>query len=277
MKTRFQSSAGFLLAIVLVIGMSAPVAAALALPKTGLASSGMPLAQFTPFPTPTPLPDGRIIHIAIEGDSAWRIAAIYGLDLEELRSLNKWGDNPNIQTGGEIILGFASVVEPTQSVGPAPTPAPVLPTPSAQPGWGELCIILYNDVNGDSMRQESELSLPGGAISISSQTGTFSLTADTISSDSHQCFKEVPEGRVFISVAVPNGYSPTTNMDYDLTIGPGEKAYLPFGAQANSETEIQMPTPQGSGKSPILAFIGGGFLIVAVGLALFAARLIRFK
>lgn len=274
MKIHFQSAAGVFLAIVLVIGLSAPAAAALILPHAGQA---LPLAQFTPFPTPTPRPDGRIIHIAIEGDSAWRIAAIYGLNLEELRSLNKWGDNPNIQTGAEIILGFASVVEPTQAVGPAPTPAPILPTPSAEPGWGELCIILYNDLNGDSMRQETELSLPGGAISISSRLGDYSITANTTSGDTHQCFQNVPEGRILISVAVPNGYSPTTIMDYSLTIGPGETAYIPFGAQANSETEIQMPTPQGSGRSPVLAVVGTGMLVVAVGLALYAARLIRFK
>jgi hypothetical protein len=280
MKIHTPSSAGFILAFLMVIGFMAPAFVFLVYPATaaGDGSSGVPVAQFTPFPTPTPLPDGRIVYVAIEGDSAWRIAAIFGLDLNELRNLNKWGDNPSIQQGAEIILGFASAAEPTPMVeGPTPTPAPILPTPSAEPGWGELCILLYNDLNGDSMRQETENSLPRGAISIRNRVGTFSVTADTVSGSEFQCFKNIPEGNYFISVAVPDGYSSTTVIDYVLDVGPGEKVYIPFGAQANSETEIEMPTPQGSGKSPLMAVVGGGMLVIALGLALYAGRLIRFK
>jgi hypothetical protein len=280
MKKYLFSTAGYLLPFLLVAGFIAPAFSFLAQPASasGDQSAGVPVAQFTPFPTPTPLPDGRIVYLAIEGDSAWRIAAIFGLDLDELRNLNKWGENPTIQKDQQIILGFASAAEPPPAAsGPTPTPAPILPTPSPEPGWAELCILLYNDVNGDSMRQETEGSLPGGAISISNRAGSFSVTADTVSGLDFQCFKNVPEGSFFISVAVPDGYSPTTQIDYALEIVAGEKAYVPFGAQANSETEIQMPTPQGSGRSPLLAMVGAGMLVIALGLALYATRIIRFK
>ena len=40
-----------------------------------------PMAQLTVFPTPTPGPDGKIIYIAQEGDSLWRIAAINGIKM----------------------------------------------------------------------------------------------------------------------------------------------------------------------------------------------------
>jgi hypothetical protein len=278
MNRLLQSYAGFILAVLLVTGFLAPSFAVFIQPVSAAGAAGAAVAQFTPFPTPTPLPDGRIVYVAIEGDSAWRIAAIFGLNLDELRNLNKWGENPSIQKGQEIILGFASAPEPTPSFeGPTPTPAPILPAPTAEPGWGELCLLLYNDLNGDSMRQEEEVSLPGGAFSISGRSTGYSMTAETASGSEFYCFKNVPEGEYFISVAVPDGYSPTTVMVYSLPISDGEKAYVPFGAQANSETEIQMPTPQGSGRSPVLAVVGAGMLVVAVVLGLYAGRIIRFK
>ena len=54
-----------------------------------------PKAQQTVFPTPTPGPDGRIIYIVQPGDTLWRVSAITGVPLDELRGLNNLGaDEP---------------------------------------------------------------------------------------------------------------------------------------------------------------------------------------
>ncbi|MGE5222432.1 MAG: LysM peptidoglycan-binding domain-containing protein, partial [Omnitrophica WOR_2 bacterium] len=140
-------------------------------------SLAAPQAQFTPYPTPTPGPDGKIIYIAQANDNAWRIAAIFGLQLNDLRTLNKWGDNPIIKEGDKIILGYAGPAEPTFTPGPSATPAPLLPSPSPMPGYGNLCVFLYNDQNGDSLHQEEEPSIPLGAISVSNRSGSVSKTA----------------------------------------------------------------------------------------------------
>jgi hypothetical protein len=272
MRTNILSAGGLALALTIFISIFAP---ALAAPLGGTL-----VAQFTPFPTPTPGPDGRIIYIAVEGDSAWRISAIFGFTgdkYNELRTLNKWGDNPVIRPGDEIILGFSAPAEPTVAAGPSQTPAPILPTPSPEAGWGELCLILFNDLNGDSLRQESEPSLPGGAISISSRDGSISLTADTAVGFDHQCFKDLPEGRYNISIAIPEGYNPTTVLNYSLDILSGEINYVPFGAQANSETVAELPTPQGEGNSPWLGLLGGALVVAALGLAFFGGRFLRLK
>ena len=50
-----------------------------------------PNPQMTNFPTPTPGSDGRIIYIVQDGDTLWRIAAVSGLDLADLRDLNQLG------------------------------------------------------------------------------------------------------------------------------------------------------------------------------------------
>jgi hypothetical protein len=233
-----------------------------------------PAAQYTPLPTPTPGSDGRIVYIAQEKDSAWRIAAIFGIDLATLRALNKWAENPIIKPGDEIILGFAGPEEITPTLGPSPTPQPLLPTETSQPGLGNLCILLYNDLNGDSIRQEEEPSIPGGAISISSRSGTVSKTEDTQDGLDHQCFEDLPEGVYNISLGVPDGYNPTTVMNLSVTLKAGDINYLDFGAQANTQTILEQPAPQGSGKSPVLGVIGGLILALGVGLGLFAGRLL---
>jgi hypothetical protein len=111
-----------------------------------------PPAQYTVFPTPTPGADGRIIYIVQENDTLWRIAAIAGMTVDELKALNNLLSDA-VTPGQQILLGFAGPVEVTPTVGPSPTPAPVEPTITAGPGWGVICVLLYEDENGDSLRQ----------------------------------------------------------------------------------------------------------------------------
>jgi hypothetical protein len=251
---------GVLIAVIIFSWLSAPVAAA-------------PAAQYTAFPTPTPGPDGRIVYVAQERDSAWRIAAIFGIDLATLRALNKWGENPVIRPGDEIILGFAGPAQTTPTLGPSPTSAPQNPTTTSEPGWGNLCILLYNDLNGDSMRQEEEPSIPGGAISVSERAGSVSRAEDTSSGLDHQCFEELPEGDYNVSVGIPAGYNPTTVMNMAIALKAGDINYLDFGAQVNSQTVIDEPIPQQGGKSPMLGLIGGALLVLGIGLGVVAGRL----
>jgi len=91
-----------------------------------------PVLQLTPFPTPTPGPDGRILYKVQPGDTLLRISLIAGVPLEELRGLNNLtGDN--IVVGDELLLGLGgpSVVTPTP--GPSPTPTPLPPTSTPAP------------------------------------------------------------------------------------------------------------------------------------------------
>jgi len=231
------------------------------------------MAQFTSFPTPTPGPDGRIIYIAQEGDSAWRIAANFGLKLDNLRTLNKWGETPNIKAGDKILLGLAGPAEASATPGPTPTSAPVIPTPSPKPGWGNLCILLYNDLNGNSLREESEPTLPNGEISVTDRSGTVSKTATTGGGVDPICFEQLPEGTYNASVAIPKGYNATTAMNQTITLNAGDITQVNFGAQADTQTQVEAPTPQGSGKSPLLAIAGALVLVVGIGLAFLAGRL----
>ena len=235
-----------------------------------------PQAQ-APIYTPTPGPDGKIIWIVKSNDTLLSISLITGVPVDTLRQLNNLtGDT--IIVGQKLIIGLAGPALVTPTLGPTPTPTPILPTPSPKPGSGALCILLFDDANGDSLRQEAELSIPGGAISINNRVGSVSLTADSDTGAEHKCFEDLPEGEYTISVAVPNGYNATTNSAYSLALNAGDQTYIDFGAQPNSQKLAEAPIiPAEGNKSPLLGIIGGLFLLAGVVVAIFAARLIKSK
>lgn len=254
------------------------------------AGQAAPPAQLTVFPTPTPGPDGKIIYIVQEKDTLWRISAITGVSLDELRTLNKMGPDDPIRPGDRLLIGLAGPASASPTPGPSPTPEPLLPTTSPLPGWGVLCVLLYNDVNGDSLRQEEEPSIPGGAISISDRQGRVSITAETPSGGvtdllypeaedlGYTCFPELPEGELNVTVAIPEGYNPTTRLSYALAIHAGDESLLAFGAQANSKKLVETAIiPETPGRSPLLGIIGGLILLVGLGLGIYSTLLRRGK
>jgi hypothetical protein len=243
--------------------LASPVEPALAAP-----------AKQIPIYTPTPLPDGRIIYIVQAGDTLLSISLKTGVPEDEIRKLNNISGDLIVE-GQKLLLGLAGPAQETSTPGPSPTPTTVLPTPTAKPGSGDLCILLFNDYNGDSIRQESEPSIPNGAISLTNRSGTVSKTAKTATGTDPYCFEKVPEGDYNISVAVPEGYNPTTVMNYAVQLKAGDQTYLDFGAQVNSATMEEAPVPTGSGRSPLLGILGGVLLLAGAGLAIFAGRLLK--
>lgn len=229
-----------------------------------------------PIFTPTPEADGRIIYIVKPNDTLLGISLVTGVSVDQLRALNNLTSD-TIFEGQKLLLGLAGPAEVTPTAGPTPTPTPVLPTPSPRPGQGTLCILLFNDINGDSIRQESEPSIPEGAISFGNRNGSVSRSVTTTAGEEHQCFPELPEGTYTISVAVPAGYNPTTENDYETPLKAGDETYINFGAQANSQTLAEAPVipPTEGTRSPLLGIVGGLFLLAGLGVAVFATRLLR--
>jgi LysM repeat protein len=240
-------------------------------------ANAAPPFQMTPFPTPTPGPDGRIIYTVQANDTLLRISLISGVSIDEIRGLNNLMSD-NISVGQQLLLGLGGPVITTATPGPSPTATEVVPTPTKEPGSGIICILLYNDLNGNSIRETNEVSIPGGAINLNNNLGSVSLTNETVAGDTSQCYKDLPEGDYTISVAVPGGYNATTNTTYVLSLKAGDETYLDFGAQINSVSEPEAPVASGgNGKSPLLGIIGGVLLVAGVGLGVFASRMMRGK
>jgi hypothetical protein len=257
--------------------------------STSYRTLAAPQAQLTVFPTPTPGPDGKIIYIVQPDDTLWRISAITGVKIETIRDLNKLGVNDAITPGQKLLIGYAGPAGNVSTQGPLPTMIPATPSPTSPPGWGILCVLLYDDLNGDSMREESEPSIPGGEISVSNRLGTVSLTGETPSGGvatnivnptpqerGYTCFDQLVQGEYLISVAAPQGYNRTTSLNTTLKLEAGQTTQIAFGAQANSELEAQTAIiPEAPRKSPLIGILGGIFLLGGIVLGIYAALLRR--
>ncbi len=234
-------------------------------------------AMQIPIYTPTPGPDGKIIYIVKKNDTLLSISLTFGIPVDKLRTLNNLSGD-RINEGQKLILGLAGPAEISPTPGQIPTATGVQPTPTPKIGVGVLCIILFNDRNGDSIRQADEPSIPGGAISVANRSGSVSITANTEAGDTPYCIDKVLEGDYTISVATPSGYNPTTSNTYQIAMGMGDTTYVDFGAQASSNTPVEAPIlpPEGQ-RSPLLGIVGGIFLVGSLLLALFAGRSLRNK
>jgi hypothetical protein len=255
----------------------------LALPNGRLPASAAPALQLTDFPTPTPGQDGRILYTVQDGDTLWRIAAVAGMSLDELRQLNNLDADAIINIGDVLLLGFGGpAVEgsPTpEGVIPTVVPGSVPPTPTSGPGTGEVCILLYEDVDGDAIRQEEEVAIPSGAISLSDRAGTVSLQDETIPGPADPledppriCFPDLLEGDYTVTVAIPDGYNATTDLSASFHLIPGDTTLIDIGAQLSSAAivEEQAQAPEEGGRAPMFGLIGGALLLAGVGLAAYA-------
>lgn len=273
-KKTAQKFGKTLLAVILVIAVFWGITKKI-LPDEPQPAFAAPNQQI-PIYTPTPGPDGKIIYVVQANDTLLRISIISGVPVEEIKKVNGLTSD-TIFEGQRLILGYAGPAEATFTPGPTPTPTEILPTPTPKPGVGTLCIILFNDKNGDSIREESEPSIPDGAINISNRNGTVSRTDTTDMGYEHRCFEDLPEGEYSISVAVPEGYNTTTTTNVQIKLEAGDKTYINFGAQADADklAESQIiPAPEG-GHSPLLGVIGGAFILAGIAFAFFAVKAMK--
>ena len=234
------------------------------------------------YQTPTPGSDGRIMYTVKSGDSCMRISLLHGIPEDELRRLNNLKGDCVIIPGQQLLISIVSVTAvPVAS--PTPTKISALSTEGA--GTGQICILLYNDINGNAMPDTNETQIRGGAISITDPLGKISKTANTTDSIERVCFLDLPEGEYNISVAVPEGYNPTTTMNFPIKIKAGDQTLLNFGAQVSSKAQ-QQPTavvPGATGptetvvdnRSPLLAIVGGVLILSGLGLGFYFRRMRR--
>ncbi len=236
-----------------------------------LPQGAAPQAQVLYF-TPTPNENGQIFYTIKGGDTCISVSLLNQISLDQLRQLNNLDAACVLITGNQLLLG---TVEPQPtSPGPLPTETALLPSPTPFRGTGRVCIVLFDDLNGNALAESGEAAIPDGAISISDRLGRVSLTGQTSESiDSPTCFEALEEGDYNISVAIPQGYNPTTQLNYALKVSAGDNSLLDFGAQLSAQA-APAPVAEG-GRSPLLAVFGGIILLAGVGLAVYARLLAR--
>jgi hypothetical protein len=229
-------------------------------------------------PTPTPGADGRILYTVIAGDTQLGIAEKFGIDVNVLRQLNNWTAETPVIEGQTILLGDINQ-QSTATVGPT---SEVVATVTEQaPGSGMICVLLFDDVNGDALRQETEFGIAGGQASVSERTGLASRT-DTTRSELDAdgapvatCFEELPLGEYTVSVAAPQGYNATTAQSATIQLNPGDATTLNFGAQASSTSGLGALTPEEGGRSPLMGLLGIVLLLSGAGLGFYTWQMSR--
>jgi len=243
-------------------------------------ASGQP--QITQYATPTPGPDGRIIYIVQAGDSCIRISLLTGVPVEQLRALNNLDESCLLNPGDQLVIGIGGPSSGTTVAGPTPTATLSAPTPTPIPGSIDVCILLYDDQNGDSLNQAAEPAIEGGVVSIAGTSGQYSQTATTLAGTDPICFTKVPLGTYNISVAAPAGYNPTTALNYTLDIKEGDvkvgeikagdRVYVDFGAQKSSQSPAGGSDSGAGDDNSLLGIIGTILLLAGGGLAFYAWR-----
>ena len=230
------------------------------------------------FLTPTSGADGRIIYVVQPGDNCFRVAALNGITVDQLRQLNsKLDENCTLIAGQELLIGIVSLEgTPTPGLGSALGTPTVTPTPLS--GTTEVCILLFEDTNGNALREETEPAVAGGAVSLTEINGEYSAAQDTIiptDPEAYQgiCFSDIPEGNYNITVGIPDNYNPTMDLDYSLDVNAGDRAFVDFGIQ--SRDVVADPGAAGEstgGTSPLLGIFGGLLLLGGAALGYYAWR-----
>ncbi len=266
MKFRTALFIGFFVIAILAIGLILP------------ANSTVAASPAQGFVTATPGADGRILYTVQEGDNCSSVAFLHSVTVQQLRLFNTRLDEAcTLIPGQQIIVGLAqSQTGPT----PGPLATPTLPGATATPfsGTTEVCVLLFEDATGDALRQETELGIDGGAVSLTNLNGSYSQTLNTtaeVDPDTTEpiraCFNDVPAGEYNISMAVPDGYNATMLVSYKLSVKAGDRASVDFGAQSKTETASQ-PADQGNNRSFGLGLMGALLLLGGIGLGYYAYR-----
>ncbi len=228
------------------------------------------------YQTPTPLPDGRIIYLVEPNDTCLRIQLLTGVTVQQLIIINKLDEACTLTVGKQLIL---AVITPTSSPTPNPqfTATALLPTPTPFRGTGSICVQLYNDINGNGFQEDNEGLIAGGVASISDPAGKISNTGTTTSDPAASFCQEVPEGQYNVSMAVPDGYNPTTGTNLLIPVQAGNIGFVNFGAQVSSIAVINNPAPNTTSVNPaadnsrnmLLAVVGGLLLLAGAGLGVY--------
>ena len=177
----------------------------------------------TDFVTATPNEFGRIYYTVTENDfSLWDIAAKTGVDLQDIYQMNAdiSEQDPTIFIGQKIVIAIQTP-EPTATVEGYVDTINLEPTSIPEgPGTGTICVLLYEDINGNAFREEEEPMMTEGAVSVSGKKTDSLLeqkTQLTILKGMINIvvFMSFQKGNYTITMAIPDGFNSTKNSSHN--------------------------------------------------------------
>lgn len=215
-----------------------------------------------PLVTATPLPDGSIVHVVQAGDTAWAVAAAYGISLDDLYALNDIGDF--LHEGDQLLIRPATSEAESEPVGEATTeadaagtePAPDTETseiqeaPAAEEAepaavaeeaisepeetkGGIICVTAFDDQNGDGLREDGESLLAGITIAISNGQEVMGEYLTDGASEPY-CFSGLMPGSYQVTQKKIGGWVSTTLSAWGVSLHEGDTTNLEFGVESEA-------------------------------------------
>ena len=261
----------------------------------------------TDFPMPTPDDTGQIIYYVKPNDNLVHIATIACGEtmecVEKIRLLNPGQNLDIIYPGQKLIIGetqnvvstsgsaeLSETLEPSdstmsdvQDTEPADSlveetsegiesveqDSEVVESTPTPDETSAICVTLYSDLNGNGVLDSGESLVADGTFSlVDLENGE---TVDTYNTDGSEpyCFSDLATGTYRVVSTAPVGHTPTTRVDWDLTLAADSTANLEFGAQFTGE-DIETATvePENTPLRPaLMGAFGVMLLLSAAGIA----------
>ncbi|TVR24322.1 MAG: LysM peptidoglycan-binding domain-containing protein [Anaerolineaceae bacterium] len=202
--------------------------------------------QVTPV---APNPDGSIVHPVRDGETTSSIARAYGVGLNTVLELNPvLGDGSLIRPGQLItILPSANTQPPTPTPRPPVTftPEPTIVAQAAEPEGMAICVMVYEDVNDNRLREDDEPNVAGANVLLEHQGETMQ-TATTSDDSAPLCFDDLVGGLYTLIVEPPPDYSLLSSSRRLLNLQSDGRLVVnfPVGAMASQPTPTPEPTPE---------------------------------
>lgn len=250
------------------------------------ATGSEPAAEFAP--TSTPLANGEVWYTVQGNDTLAVIAYYHDTTADEIKALNGLTGNiifPGQQLLVKVVEPPTPEEEPTAAEEAAPVEAEATPTPTpvpetgveesgpaapVAPDQGEICVVAYDDINGNAA-DDGEATVVGAHVILINADGPLDSRSSGRSGD-QECFQRLAPGAYRVTVLPPTGYRLTTADASDVVLQPSSIITLAFGFSRSESVET---SATGRLTSTWIA-LGAGVLLLlgaaAVGLRLVAAR-----
>jgi murein DD-endopeptidase MepM/ murein hydrolase activator NlpD len=211
------------------------------------------------------------------GDTLSSIAAQFNLSLDQLLTDNSITKGTPLLVGQTLIVGAPAVtptpvLNPTQAATLAPIPT-VSASTSASTPLG-LCLLAFDDVNGNGTRDSGEGLTAGVKFEVKSADGQSVATYTSDGVKEPDCLTNLPDGRYSIEVTPPDGQLATTDTRWSLSLLSSTAVNIAFGSQAApaaatatpsaAPTAVPAATASGNGSSALTLLVGGAFVLLAM-------------
>lgn len=237
--------------------------------------------------------DGDIRYTVRPGDNLTAIALAFGVDVNDLLTLNGLDDEAILQPGQSLVIIAAQADESAEAAAPAdldaplggekPLPAIDAPAPIAEAAAPRfdptrfdrrICFGIFEDDNQNGTLDVGEGWLTGGRIVLHDEVEN--ETSDYATDDSPFCIEDLAPRTYVIRAAAPDGYGLTAAPSLYVHLQAGGRVNAHFGVKPGMEASaVPTAVPSQIVDAPpdsdsLLMELSGLFVLGLAGIVLFA-------